>query len=247
MANTLQTYCYLVLPTVVVLAVYLLIALWKRHRDIRANREQERADEEAEALLWAETEKAEAKRRARILGIADGFLRDAREMLTPCLVIDSSIWMSVAYEAFFAALKILCVEANYVLPLSRAQFDDMAGLRATVASNGSSDADCRLAFSRIEALQKLGLLRMEPLPHTSAPSDASEPLIVRILAAWAAAGKSCTYISDDKELRVRVREFLSHDAQIPWRVVEMEAIMPSCRAVVEALRYRVPSTTQAAN
>lgn len=180
----------------------------------------------------------ETENRDNILHHADTALAEAAAYLTPCVVIDTCIWMTEGYGLFFDTLDVLCRRANYRLMLFGPQFDEITSIKRLTAYEDRANVCARLAIDRIERLQKGGLLAITPVSIGTAPGADADPLIVELLSSQAERGVPCTFVSEDKELRIRVRQHLSNCAKAPWTIVEIDEFMPKCRTIVESLKYR---------
>lgn len=195
----------------------------------------------AKIALTAHKEKQkedEQLRRQQIIASADIFLPSFFQMLRQCIVIDSNIWMNENYEDFFSVLNWACRKQGYVLALFGPQFDEITNIKKNTAFGEDKNKRARLAINRIETFQKQNMLNIHPVTLDSKPGAYADPLIVKLLASQAKQGIDCTFISDDKELRIRVRQHLSDQATGKWEIVEMSDLIPNCKIAVEAQRYR---------
>ena len=150
-----------------------------------------------------------------------------RRLLMPCLIIDSNIWMTPTYDVFFAALKYACKESQYTISLLCPQFDEIANVKNSTTFGTERNQAARLAIGRIEDFQKSGILTIKDISVNAKPGSYADPVIVRLLAAEAASGTLCTFISDDKELRIRVRAALQ-GTNADCEVIEIENLLPLC-------------------
>lgn len=180
----------------------------------------------------------EAERRRDVVRKADELLNAAREYLTPCLVIDSNIWMNEAYDAVFLTLNVLCKQMSYKLVLFGVQFDEISNIKKATNYGDERNKRSRIAINRIESLQKEGLLTIQPISLDAERGAYADPLLVKILSTESRKGVKCTFISDDKELRIRVREHLTNCAQAEWNVIEIDTLIPQCELISESFKYR---------
>lgn len=149
------------------------------------------------------------------------FLRD---IMVPCLVIDSNIWMDHAFESFFIELKAFCQTSRYQLIMLGPQFDEIDNIKARSSYNKDQNKAARVAISRIEDFQKSGVLRIDSVKLNSAPGSYADPVIIKVLLASCMKGEKSVFITNDKTLRIRVREILSARSEAAWAVVEGESI-----------------------
>ena len=180
----------------------------------------------------------EAERRRDVIRKADELLSAARDYLTPCLVIDSNIWMNEAYDAFFQTLNVLCKQVSYKLILFGVQIDEISNIKKATNYGDERNKRSRIAINRIESLQKAGLLTIQPISLDAELGAYADPLLVKILSTESRKGVKCTFISDDKELRIRLREHLTNCAQGEWNVIEIDTLIPQCEQIAESFKYR---------
>jgi len=156
-------------------------------------------------------------------------------VLAPCLVIDSNIWMNEDYNDFFHVLRRSAIEQSTQLVLYGPQFDEICNIKKTVGYEGKKNRRARIAINRIEAFQKDDLLRIEPLAINPDNTAHADPLIIRLLVAEAKTAKtSLCFVSDDKELRIRVREHLRRVALNRFTIVEMDSLLRNCANIIKA-------------
>jgi hypothetical protein len=175
-------------------------------------------------------QRTESERQAAV----EGALADVRRLLTPCLIIDSNIWMTQAYDAFFETMTYVCRESQYTISLLCPQFDEIANLKNSTQFGTEKSRAARLAIGRIEDFQKSGILTIKDISINAKPGSYADPIILRLLSAEASKGTACTFISDDKELRIRVRAHLQ-GKNAKCEVIEMEHLLPRCRQAVSGL------------
>ena len=77
-------------------------------------------------------------------------------------------------------------------------------------------------------------MRIAKAPFEFTKDPHADPLEVSILIAEAKPANSIHFISDDEELRIRVREFLRKHPVDRWRVLDFATLLPGCEAVVQA-------------
>lgn len=189
------------------------------HAKQLAEREQREREREAQA-------KANAVR-------AIAWEEEFAQLLTPCLVIDSNIWMNELYDPFFYVLSSCCDHTGYKLSLAGIQFDEIANINKTTKHEHPKSRAARIATYRIESLQKAGFLTVDQITIDAKKKAYADPTIIQLLKERAESDENCTLISQDRELRIRAREFLS-DHKTTARVVEMDSILLPCIKYVVA-------------
>lgn len=138
---------------------------------------------------------------------AEAELAKFKDWLTPVLVIDSNIWMNEKYESFFHCLRYVCLN-RHKIELFGVQFDEITNIKKSTNFGDERNRRARIAIERIETLQEEGSLTITPITMDASRRAYADPTIVKILAQKSEEGLRCTFISDDKELRVRVRQHL---------------------------------------
>ena len=235
--------------------------LWHRWQTNTLERKAELSWEVREAALRRQIEedaRLEPGRRAAIKSAALETLSVLRDAVSSdFLILDSNAWMSETFDAFFQALRRCATETQRQIVLSVPQFNEICSRKRTTAADDPVNRRARLAIYRIEQLQKEGLLRIAKVPHDFAKDAHADPLEVSILIAEAKPANSIHFISDDEELRIRVREFLRKHPSDRWKVLDFASLLPGCEAVVKAERLELinnepsaviqlcPPTTQA--
>lgn len=191
----------------------------------------------AAAAAAAELENA---RRAALTETAKRCLSFIREtVLAPSLVVDSNIWMNEDYDNFFAVLRRCVREKSDQLVLYGPQFDEMCNIKRKADYGEDRNRRARLAINRIEALQKEDLLRIEPVTIDPDRSAYADPMIVKLLVAHAKRAKNLCFVSDDKELRIRVREHLRRAAPDRFSIIEGTELLDDCAKVIEAEKLQL--------
>jgi hypothetical protein len=157
-----------------------------------------------------------------------------KEVLAPSLVIDSNIWMNEEYDLFFRVLGRCVREASTQLVLYGPQFDEICNIKLKSRYGDDRNQRARLAINRIEDFQKGNLLRIEPVTIDPNRSAYADPMIVKLLVADAKRVDRVCFISDDKELRIRVREHLRAAAPDRFAIIEGPELLGGCAKVIEA-------------
>jgi len=126
-------------------------------------------------------------------------------------ILDSNIWMNPELDAFFRRLRTRLNESSRTLTLFGPQFDEMCNIKDREPFASKKGRLARLALSRIETLQELGMLRVDPLVLQADPKAYADPLILILIHQLTSKGEDVHFVSDDRELRIRVREFAKDD------------------------------------
>ena len=131
---------------------------------------------------------------------------DKKIIKTPFLLIDSNIWMNTGYDSFFKLLREKLKKNANILSLFGAQLDEMCNVKKGSDFGTNDNIAARCAINRIEKFQKENLLQIKSVTLDSKKGAYADPLIIDILFKLLNEGKNPTFISDDMELRIRVRE-----------------------------------------
>jgi hypothetical protein len=159
-------------------------------------------------------------------------LRDA--VASDFLILDTRAWMDDRLYSFFRALRRCAVETQTEMLLHPDQFNDICHRKRSALSDSTAHRTAGVAIHRIEQFQSEGLLRLHGAAIAETGNPDADPLEVRILVAEATPGKSICFISDEIELRIRVRELLRRHPVGQWKVLELADLISGCEAVVEA-------------
>jgi hypothetical protein len=197
-------------------------------------REQVRIDEERRLLRIKNED--ENRQNAIRLG-AEAHARFLR-YLTPCLLFDSNVWMHENYDALFDGLiQQFCV-AGYVLVLPGFQFDEISGVKKRSDYDDPKGRRARIAISRVEVLQKSGYLRIANVTEDAKANVYADPLLLKMMLESASRGVASTFVANDIELRIRVREHLSQVSETLWQVVGADELMYDLEAIAVAERFK---------
>lgn len=203
-----------------VLGVLVILAiLW-----ILDSRATKRRIAESEARKREQAAQALARRREDSFKFINAFPR----YLTECCVIDSNIWMNEDYDSFFKLLEVIGRRENFVIDLYGPQFDEISNIKKATSYGEGRNRRSRLAINRVEHLQKQGRMTIKPVTIDAKRGAYADPLLVKLIDAQARAGKPCTFFSDDKELRVRVRQHLLDSGSEVWQIVELDNLIKEC-------------------
>ena len=212
--------------------------IFSRKQKLLAEEENKRKMHEeslrnAEALENARQESrvkalAEATRKERKLACLQ---YAAEHLLVDCLLIDSKVWMSDECGSFFYVLEQACREkGGYKLVIDAEQLEEMRGIRGAVDQSHRAE----LAVERIEQLRNKGLLAVSEAKLVSDPALEGEPLIIRQLDSATRAGRTTTFVTDDREMRIKVRKYLYKSTNARVDIVSLESIIQDCREVQAA-------------
>ncbi|GHT36730.1 hypothetical protein FACS189427_08840 [Planctomycetales bacterium] len=113
-------------------------------------------------------------------------------------------------------------ENSIKLTLFAPQFDEICNIKKKLSYEKSGNKRARLAINRIENFQKDDLIMIAPITIDAAPGVYADPLIVKLFIKAAKKGQKCNFISDDKELRIRIREHLRKNAMDEFQIIELK-------------------------
>jgi len=181
-----------------------------------------------------EKKEAEEIRKQEIIKDAEKFLNRFNSLLTECLIIDSNIWMDLEYDYFFNALSMVCNHYNYKIVLYGPQFDEIINKKKKTDYGDEGNKAARIAINRIERFQTKKLLYLRPITINADPNAYADPLIIKLLIKNARDGICCTLLTEDKELRIRARQFLSDNAKAHWKVLGLRKLLDGCKILVKA-------------
>jgi rRNA-processing protein FCF1 len=125
------------------------------------------------------------------------------------VILDTNVWMSSKLDIFFRALKNKFKKSSIKLVLFGPQFDELCNIKDRESYGSKRGRLARMALNRIEVFQKEGVLRIDPLSVQASPKAYADPLILKLIQELASEGKQVTFVSDDRELRIRAREIAS--------------------------------------
>jgi hypothetical protein len=153
------------------------------------------------------------------------------------ILIDSNIWMNEDYSDFFTVLEYVLKKNKYVIPLYGPQFDEICNLKKTTDFGDAKNRRSRIAINRIEAFQKESVLDVKPITIEAQRGAYADPLLVKLVTTTVKSGKTATFISDDKELRIRVRQHVKDVNTGHLLVPEMSSfvVQPILAALSEGL------------
>ena len=182
-----------------------------------------------------EKEKAREADRARVVSANDAIRRFTNHFNVDCIVIDSNIWMKKEYQGLFECLHSLFAHQKRVLVLSATQFDEICNLKKKAEFGDESSKRARLAIERIEWFQSAGLLHIESVTIDASKGAYADPQIVKLLVAAAEEQRTIRLLSDDKELRVRVREHLRAFPNSQSLILDSDELVVLSREIKQAI------------
>ena len=173
--------------------------------------------------------KARAERNLEELNTyINNFIID-NNLLHSFLIIDSNIWMNSDYDSFFTLLARHLINQKKQLILYGQQFDEICNIKKKTKYGGKKNQRSRMAINRIDWLTESSLLRIEPITLDAEQGAYADPFIIKLLTKKASSGNQCSFLSDDKELRIRIREHLKRlNYQQLCTIVEMNKISLIC-------------------
>jgi hypothetical protein len=204
------------------------IRLQQKREEREKEKEKEKERERINAEIWRDEK----------ISLAEQKLSELGQWLTPVLVIDSNIWMNEKYDSFFDSMERACALKQFKIELFGVQFDEISNIKRSSPFGESKNIRARIAINRIEHLQKCNLLRVVPISIDAKKGAYADPLIVKVLSQQLQQGKNCTFFSDDKELRVRVRQHLSDLSDVNWQILEIEDWIDVCNVIEEGMKLR---------
>lgn len=142
------------------------------------------------------------------------------------LILDSNIWMNGAYDALFESLEDSLPIMKGSLQLYGPQFDEICNVKKKTAFKSFSNKSARCAISRIERLQESNLLSIEPLTIDAEKGAYADPLIVKLIMKHIAEGRDVVFLSDDKELRIRIRGLAKGKGSL--EIMKGRELLPAC-------------------
>jgi hypothetical protein len=133
----------------------------------------------------------------------------SKYILNEHIIIDSNIWMNRAYDVFFVTLEKQLLNAGRVIELFGPQFDEICNIKKRTSFGGGQNSSARCAIGRIEDFQLKEILKIRPLSIDAKQGAYADPLIIKILLEHTNNDESAVLVTDDIELRIRTREFIS--------------------------------------
>lgn len=150
------------------------------------------------------------------------------------LIIDSNIWMKPECEPIFEVLlrlKMSCV-------IIGDQFDEITNKKDRTKFGTPENDRARLAIDRVERLQEADLCEIPDLAFAPNKSALADPGILKFAAGEAGQKRFITFVTDDKELRVRGKAILKKKAPNLHRVLKGLDLLADAEEIVK--RWKSP-------
>jgi hypothetical protein len=225
---------------VVVGSVCLICRSNVRQDQKRREEEKNRLEEERQLQIAEEQAQKQAET-ARRIAIEDRARKAWSSIIdtvnADCFIVDSNMWMNEKYDNLFFCFQQALEQTKRQLIVTRSQFDEVCNLKMATEFGSSRNARARMAINRIEKLQKHGLLKIDRIAADAKRDAYADPDLVKFIVAEAKQGKSIRFLTDDKELRIRVREFLKACPSSKWEIPEPDRIVASCDSLLKAKEF----------
>lgn len=140
------------------------------------------------------------------------------------LLIDSNIWMAEQYDWFFEALKLVSLDIKQPIGMPGFQFDEICNIKTKTKYGEPRNHLARLAIGRIERAQKDGWLTIDSISLNSDKRAYADPLLIKLIRECLSQGLRVCFISNDTELRIRVRGQIGDLAPDRLNIIEVEAL-----------------------
>ncbi|MDF7826005.1 hypothetical protein P4B35_18385 [Pontiellaceae bacterium B12227] len=215
----------LILVAIIALAVLLLIRKRNKIQEQRFREEARERDKEAR--------KAEARLTERIIGNGRIAVQSLSDYTTPCLLVDTNIWMDEDCEGLLAALEITCRIQGVNITVPGVQYNEICKKKKDKSSGEDGKRLGRIAHRRIEQFHEKGLLHFVNL--TAHPGHTyADPVLVKHIIDQVKKGVRSTLITNDRDLRIRAKESLSSYSRATWEVIGSEKLKTMSDRIVEA-------------
>ncbi len=150
------------------------------------------------------------------------------QITTTCSIIDTNIWMNEKYWDFISTLYGYCRNNKNILTLLGPQFDEICNLKRNHIPGSPTHNAAMHALRCIELFQESGLLKIRPLDLEPDEYAYANPDIVKITLAALNKDAVVCFVTDDAELRIRLRG-LSQKAKGVLHIFEGEELNESCK------------------
>ena len=121
-------------------------------------------------------------------------------------IIDSNIWMMDRAEPFFTHLVDACKANGSKVLLPAWQFYEIVNKKNKTKWGNHSNFSARRAEQRIEIFQKHDVIVIEDISDKWLNNINSDSILLQEAKEVSDQGKSCTILTADRELRIRIRE-----------------------------------------
>ena len=120
--------------------------------------------------------------------------------------------MNASLDEFFSRLSSELSRNNRQLVLFGPQFDEICNIKDRKPFASKKGRLARLALARIERMQSSALLDVQAIDFETDKRAFADPKIVMLINDFTRAGKDVFFVSDDRELRIRARQFTSRNS-----------------------------------
>lgn len=216
---------------VIALGTGYVIRAHKKKQDLaeQMRRKEAQLERRRVKLLQIESER-KVKLAAGALEALD-FARD--QILKDGVIIDSDIWMGEAYADFFDLLGESGRREALKFTLFGQQFEEMCEMRRAAPHNSLIHQRATAAIQRVEAFQKDELIKIVPAAKVAASSETS-PLIIQLLLAATARNRTISFITDDIERRIHVRQLMLDRDHDRIRILDVAKTQAMAATFVQA-------------
>lgn len=150
------------------------------------------------------------------------------------IIVDSNIWMKKDYDSIFEVFRIGLEMHNKRVDLLDVQFDEICNIKLKNNYDSSQSHAARRAISRIENFQCANLLTSYKLGIDSNKNAYADPVIIKYALKHVKNGMKVVVVSDDAELRIRVRS-LAQDEKDNIVIANGKDLMMICDAFLESI------------
>lgn len=140
------------------------------------------------------------------------------------VILDSNVWMNQDLDSLFETLRSSFKKTGNVLDMFSWQYDEICNVKKKSEYGSESSSGSRTALSRIERLQSENVLHIPDITVDSNTKPYADPLIIDAVVDAARNGQSVAVITDDVELRIRLKESLKNQNATDWRVEAAEPV-----------------------
>ena len=216
------TYGFWAVPITIVTVTGIVVGIYWYQR---IQREKEAAIANESAAQDAEARRIAAAEAARLKGEQrrNERIELLQQYFSAVFIIDSNIWMddSKRVNDFFVLLGAACNRGCKFI-LAGWQFDEIVNVKKRGAYESKSGKKARLAISRIEKFQVDGHLNIDKISVDAKRGVYSDPLIVKVAVDTIKKNKRCVIITNDVELRIRVRSLTTDEANQLCEVISLD-------------------------
>ena len=165
--------------------------------------EKERQMREEALRIKEEEERRQKEEDSRTILEINSYFE--KYILKDTILLDSNIWMGPEYESFFIFLREQLRSNDKKIVLYGPQFDEICNIKKKTYYKTPKNVRSRIAINRIEDFQLNELLTIKPLTIDAERGAYADPLIIKMVLGLLENNEKVVFISDDKELRIRIR------------------------------------------